>query len=274
MQHLSLEDLARLLDEPLAADEAAHLEACALCRAELDGLRRQSDALHRLGPIEPPDGAWNELEQRLVRAALITPLGSVRGLSGPSLWSGRLLRIAAAVVLYAAGAGTALALGLSSRATSAPGGSVATTSPGPATASPAASQPAQPAAPATGAVAAGPEPGPEAAAASGHRLVAAPGEQGVQPATLATPEEALAAVRAAERSYLQAYARYAELTGAQQSEDPVTRVAALESIVLTTREALDRAPADPVINGYHLTAVAQRDAALRQIALRSNGPWF
>jgi hypothetical protein len=270
MQHLSLEDLARLLDEPLAADEAAHLEACALCRAELDGLRRQAEALHRLGPIEPPEGAWNELEQRLVRAALITPLGSVRGLAGRSPWNGRLLRIAAAVVLYAAGAGTALALHLSPRATSAPGGNVATTSNGLATSSPATSEPAQTIAPPTGTVAAAPEEGSETAAPTGHRLVAAPDEQ----AAPATPEEALAAVHAAERSYLQAYARYAELTDAQQAEDPVTRVAALESIVLTTREALDRAPADPVINGYHLTAVAQRDAALRQIALRSNGPWF
>jgi hypothetical protein len=90
----------------------------------------------------------------------------------------------------------------------------------------------------------------------------------------ATPEDALAAVQAAEQSYLRAYSRYAELTGTQQTDDPVTRLAALESIVLTTRQALDRAPADPVINGYHLSAVAQRDAALRQIALRSDRPWF
>jgi hypothetical protein len=45
----------------------------------------------------------------------------------------------------------------------------------------------------------------------------------------------------------------------------VSRLAALEGIVLTTRAALDDAPADPVINGYHLTALEQRDAILRQI---------
>jgi hypothetical protein len=43
-------------------------------------------------------------------------------------------------------------------------------------------------------------------------------------------------------------------------------MAALESIVLTTRAALNRAPADPVINGYHLTAVAEREAMLRRLA--------
>jgi hypothetical protein len=45
----------------------------------------------------------------------------------------------------------------------------------------------------------------------------------------------------------------------------VSRLAALEGIVLTTRSALREAPADPVINSYHLTALGQRDELLRQI---------
>jgi len=130
----------------------------------------------------------------------------------------------------------------------------------------------------TGMSAAEPAPGARMAAATAEptreadgRLVAA----GNVEADAATPEEAVQAVRAAEDAYLRAYSRYAELTsGQQRTDDPVARAAALESIVLTTRAALDRAPADPVINGYHLTAVAQRDAALRQIALRSSDRWF
>ena len=53
--------------------------------------------------------------------------------------------------------------------------------------------------------------------------------------------------------------------GVLPAPDPVNRLAALEGIVLTTRAALNEAPADPVINGYHLTALEQRDAILRQI---------
>ena len=45
----------------------------------------------------------------------------------------------------------------------------------------------------------------------------------------------------------------------------MSRLAALEGIVLTTRAALNEAPADPVINGYHLTALEQRDALLREL---------
>jgi hypothetical protein len=56
--------------------------------------------------------------------------------------------------------------------------------------------------------------------------------------------------------------------------DPVARLAALDNIVLTTAEALHEAPTDPIINGYHLSALAQRDAVLRQLAVRAADPVF
>jgi hypothetical protein len=87
-------------------------------------------------------------------------------------------------------------------------------------------------------------------------------------------EEAEQALRAAEASYLAAMIRYAELTGGGSERDAVARLAALEGIVLTTRAALRQAPADPVINGYHLAAVAQRDAMLQQIATDDDDNWF
>ncbi|HEY8483234.1 MAG TPA: hypothetical protein VIL13_01395, partial [Longimicrobiales bacterium] len=95
----------------------------------------------------------------------------------------------------------------------------------------------------------------------------------------ATPGEAAAAVRRAEAAFLAELTRYAELVGErEQVFNPIERLAALESIVLATRDALQRAPADPVINGYHLAALAQRDAILRRLGRSSDEttdePWF
>jgi hypothetical protein len=73
-------------------------------------------------------------------------------------------------------------------------------------------------------------------------------------------------LREAQAAYVAALARYSEMTGSDQAVDPASRLAALEGIVVTTRAALKEAPADPVINGYHLAAVGQRDALLHQIS--------
>lgn len=81
----------------------------------------------------------------------------------------------------------------------------------------------------------------------------------------ATVVEAAQRLQQAESAYTAALAAYSEVGGSLPAPDPVSRLAALEGIVLTTRAALNEAPADPVINGYHLTALEQRDAILRQI---------
>jgi hypothetical protein len=77
--------------------------------------------------------------------------------------------------------------------------------------------------------------------------------------------EAANSLVAAEAAYLQALANFARLNYSGDGLDPLNRLAALEGIVLTTRSALREAPADPVINNYHLTALGQRDELLRQI---------
>ncbi len=263
MQHLTLEALARLVDEAPEATEAAHLDGCEECRAELEALRRDRTALGRLGELEPAAAEWTALEVRLEREGLLAgPAGALTSSAATRRWTPRLLRLAAALALYAVGAATGVALRARAPATVA-------TAPVTATAAQPVSAAPAPATADVGDTAPATDAGhPEATAA---RLASA--DAGA--AEPATPEEAMRAVQSAEDAYLRAYSRYTELTsGQRQTDDPVARVAALESIVLTTRAALDRAPADPVINGYHLTAVAQRDAALRQIALRSNGPWF
>jgi hypothetical protein len=89
-----------------------------------------------------------------------------------------------------------------------------------------------------------------------------------------TLEEAAEYLRGAEATYLQALTRYAELASQAETGDPIARLAALQSIILTTQAALNETPTDPVINGYHLTALAQRDATLRQVALASSEQWY
>lgn len=44
-----------------------------------------------------------------------------------------------------------------------------------------------------------------------------------------------------------------------------TRLAALDHVSETMREALRLAPGDPVINGYYLTTLGQREATIRQL---------
>jgi hypothetical protein len=43
------------------------------------------------------------------------------------------------------------------------------------------------------------------------------------------------------------------------------RLATLDEVGATVRQALTESPADPVINGYYLTTLGQREAALRQL---------
>lgn len=270
MSHLNLEVLARLVDEAPTALEAAHLAACEACRGELQRLHEQTAALAALPELAPPADEWARVERRLRNEGLIRG-GRTRG-----GWAPVGLRAAAALALLATGT-------LLGRVTGA----------GPSAADPTAAAPAQ-AVPASLAerepVAAPPSAEPQDAPGAAQWE---PSQPAVQPApalrlastdtrpagagALRPPrsgEEALEQLRAAELSYLDALTRFAEFSGNTGAGDPAARLAALEGIVLTTRAALGQAPTDPVINGYHLTALAQRDATLRQIASTSSDSWF
>jgi hypothetical protein len=87
-------------------------------------------------------------------------------------------------------------------------------------------------------------------------------------------DEAAQLLRETEVRYLEALTAYAELALDAEAGDPVARLATLQSIILTTQAALNETPTDPVINGYHLTALAQRDATLRQVAAASSERWY
>ncbi|MEW5931711.1 MAG: hypothetical protein AB1941_29940, partial [Gemmatimonadota bacterium] len=102
MQHLTLEAVARLVDEAPEPDEALHLGECLACRRELAQMRAQTGALARLADPEPPAAAWAALEAGLAEEGLLR-----RGAAAPrrQAW----LRAAAAVaLLVAGGAGGAL----------------------------------------------------------------------------------------------------------------------------------------------------------------------
>jgi hypothetical protein len=245
MSHLTLETLARLVDDAPDPTEAGHLDICPQCRAELEALRADAAGLHALPDPDPSIAQWIRLEQRLEREGLMRR--SWR-------WQPALLRLAAALVIFVLGAVAAtLALGPRDRqlmtANDAPLRTVT-------------AQPETVYVPAA-TLAENALPAPERAPA------AAP----VGAVAARTPEEAMARLRSVESDYMAALTRYSELSGRQDDGDPLARLAALESIVATTRAALGRAPADPVINGYHLTAVAQRDALLRQVSA-SGSTWY
>lgn len=209
MEHLTLETLARLVDEAPDTAEAAHLAVCDACREELAALREDVAALAEMPDLLPPPAdAWPRLEARLREEGLIgaSPAPERRSTGG------RWLRAAAAALLFLLGG------------------------------------------------------------ASGFAVKARTG--GGQVAAEPMSGDAVLALEAAEAAYLAALARYAELAETGPDDDPRTRLAALEEIVTATREALTAAPADPVINGYHLTALAQREATLRRLAHNTAGRWY
>ena len=107
MEHLSLDVLSRLVDEPPTVAERYHLDRCARCASELEALEHQTAALSALPDVRPVRGDWEALEARLiaqglVQAAEVRPITS-GGASGRWLRM-RWLRHAASVALFATGA--------------------------------------------------------------------------------------------------------------------------------------------------------------------------
>jgi hypothetical protein len=106
MEHVTSEGLARLVDEAPTPAETDHLAACPACRAELDALRDQTEALHELADLRPPRGAWDTLEARLTSEGLTRVGPRLRSMGITPTW----MRAAAAAVLFLAGTGVGLAL--------------------------------------------------------------------------------------------------------------------------------------------------------------------
>lgn len=218
MEHLSLEHLARLVDDQPTTEEMRHLGACDDCARELAALREQTTALGTLPEIMPPKGDWRAIEARLRSEGLLGDGGLFRslGLARTPGW----MKAAAAVLLFLSGAGTGAAM----------------------------------------------------ASTDGLDPIGASRVE-----EIASVDEAATAVRAAEQGYVSAVARYRELLARDGGEhlgaDPISRVAALEHLVMVSQAAVRQAPGDPYLNGFLASAMAERDAALRMVAAGQDN-WF
>lgn len=232
MEHLSGEELARLVDEAPDAAEQIHLDVCRRCSEELSAMVGQRQQLASLCDPAVPLGIRLQIERRLAAEGLL--ISATRG--SKAHW-GR--AIAAGFVLFVMGGAS---------------GSLLT------------QRMTVDVAPAVTAVAAEPT-------VAGDQP--SPGQKSGTAPTLGTVDEAAAAMQRAEAEYLRAVSRYSELSESGEGLDPLNRLAALEGIMLTTEAALRQAPADPVINNYHLTALGQRDALMRELQLAdAEQEWF
>ena len=255
MSHLSTERLAALGNEEPTPAEAAHLAACGACARERAAYRTLvAMAGHERDAIGIPLTRWESIagalsEQPLTRAAVAghgsaeqsrataTRLRTVRVLRTP-------MRAAAGLLLLAGGA---IAGRVSAGATPLPLGGGSAVAP------------------------------PAIAGTTGTSALVS---NAPDPVSFSSIEDARAAQLRSETVYQQAAAFLAEhdSTGESRYDPEVvkSRLAALDQMISTTREAMRAAPHDPVINGYYLTTVGQREATLRQLntvlpaSLRSN----
>ncbi|MBM4185119.1 MAG: hypothetical protein FJ207_13035 [Gemmatimonadetes bacterium] len=218
MEHLTIETLARLVDEPARPEETKHLALCEACASELAALRAQTESLAALPEIMPPLGDWRVLEAKLRSEGLVRDLGLFQklGLARTPSW----MPAAAAVVLFLGGTGFGAAI---------------------------------------------------------TNRGAPAGPQSTAPLAALSVEGAANAVREAEQEYVSAVSRYREVMeeqgGGDVTTDPVTRYAALEHLVSVSQAAVRQAPGDPFLNGFLASALAERDAAARQVSANRDN-WF
>jgi len=250
MSHLSTERLAALGDEEPTAAEATHLAACADCARERSAYRTLVAMAHaERDAIGIPLTRWDSIAGALTNeGGVAAPAVSLHATTALDARRGRAARFMRFPVRAAAGV---LLLA---------GGAI------------------------VGRVSAGAPPLPVGATAGGDGTAttasATPAALQRDSATFASIEEARLAQLRSESMYQQAAAYLAEHDSVGASdynpEMVKSRLAALDQMISTTRAAMREAPHDPVINGYYLTTVGQREVALRQLntvlpaSLRSN----
>ena len=232
MLHLHTERLAELADGTPTAEETAHIAACEACAHERDAYRSLlAMAAAEREPFGLPLTRWDAIAAELaVSPTRLAPI--VPDIAPARRRTSRMLSIAAGLLLVAGGA----MLGrMSAGAGVLPVASEQQT----ASVAPTVTAPVAKATPVS------------------------------DSATFASTEEARAALRRSEALYQQAAAFLARAdTTGLGSGSPVayqSRLAALDQVISTTREAMREAPHDPVINDYYITTLGQREATLRQL---------
>jgi hypothetical protein len=237
MSHLSTDRLAALGDDEPTPAEAAHLATCAECARERAAYRTLVAMAHaERDSIGLPLTRWDAIAEAIAadQRAAMTPAAAVASPTRTSRIgsvSRVPMQIAAGLLLVAGGM-------IAGRVTAGVP-MVPTTS---------------------GSVA--------SAQGSGAQLVNAtlPNADSV---FFSSVDEAREAQRQSEAIYQQAATFLAQHdTSGAADGSPVTyrsRLAALDQVLSTTQEAMRQAPHDPVINGYYLTTLGQREATLRQL---------
>jgi len=258
MSHLSSERLAELADGEPTVAEAEHLAACAICAAERSAHQRLlSMALDERDRIAPPLTQWSTLATKLRQQGIIASgdalSATVATGSIPAVPIARPrphrrawlvgLRVAAGLV-FAAGFG---ALGRMSAG-------------------------------------AAPTPSTKEVTALTSRIFRGSAQKvipsvfGEQGAPFGSVDDALAALETSQRNYDRAAAYIAVHDSTVQSPEAGdvfrTRLAALDEMAETSRQALSVAPTDPVLNQYYLSTLGAREVTLRQLgacSLRASG---
>lgn len=228
MQHLSTDRLAALGDEQPTPDEAAHLASCVACAREQSAFLSLVAMAHaEQGAIGLPLTRWDDLASALAAGAPASA-PEVIDLAARRRRAARWpMQAAAGLLLLAGGA----ILGRASAGAS-----------------------LLPA---------------DSTAVAANTPASAALDQPAGDSAFTSVADARRAQQRYELLYQQAAAFLAEhdSTGLGQ-ENPVayrSRLAALDRVISTTREAMREAPHDPVINGYYLTTLGQREATLRQL---------
>lgn len=246
MERLTLEDLARLVDEEPTPEEQAILNRDGSARRQLEALRDQTAALKDLPAVLPPPDGWEQLRDRLVAAGLIR--GRQRRFSS---FSRKWMQAAAAMALFAGGTGLGAALGprLGDGGTEAAG----------ATASRA------------GATANRADATANRADASANRADASAASLDISRAasdlSFATVEEARSAVESAEGEWVAAYDAYQRLLRDRgllpAAPDPASRAQFMELIRTASQTALHESPGDPFLNTVYVSATREQENLLR-----------
>lgn len=227
MERLTLEELARLVDEQPTPAERKALDRDPEARRQLEALQALTAALKDLPAVLPPPAGWDQLRARLVAAGLI------RRRPRRFAVSRRWMQAAAALVLFAGGTGFGAAWGPSL------GGWLGDSPVGQGGASP-------------GTAVAGALPATSAA-------TAAP--------SFATVEEARTAVESAEEQWAEAFDAYQRLLRSQgllpAAPDPASRAHFMELIRTASQTALQESPGDPFLNTVYVSATREQENLLR-----------
>lgn len=229
MGHLTLEDLARLVDQAPDPSEERHLAECEACREEVRALKAQTEALGALPDLRPPSGDWEALEARLASEGMIR----TSGLAGrPKQWfSSGWMQAAAAIVLFLGG--TAVGSAMMDRQAPidlADAGSVTDLELIP--------------------------------VSSGQDLRQVSSLSEAQE-VLNQAEQAYMVALLQYRQILDAQ------QGPGAFGDPTKRLAGIEAILAASSAALEYAPADPYVNGVLLSGLAEREGIIRNASLAS-----